>query len=179
MSVQPKAGEMLVGAYLKHIKNCDVVTYNATAPQQGDQTEIDVIGINLETTPNAYVCEIVTHLGGMGYGTYQESRERLEEKFVNARGVMLDEYNSVDSFQLQLWSPRVPEGLAESLSEMTNEFEQETGDGIELITNDHYSKKVHQLRNHASTTKANGNELAFRFLQILEHLSSTDAETIT
>lgn len=38
MTVQPKAGEMLVGAYLRLSEECEVVAYGQHSPVAGDQT---------------------------------------------------------------------------------------------------------------------------------------------
>jgi hypothetical protein len=42
---QAQPGEQLVGAYLRVIERCDLVTYNQRSMEQGDQMELDVLGV--------------------------------------------------------------------------------------------------------------------------------------
>jgi len=53
-------GESLVGAYLRHIGGCEVVTYNSFfADRQGE------IGIKTGDPRTVWLCEVTTHIGGM------------------------------------------------------------------------------------------------------------------
>ncbi|MGR3715214.1 MAG: hypothetical protein ACU0B1_00535 [Thermohalobaculum sp.] len=62
-------GEFLVGAYLRLIKLCDVVDYNARPPGGGldGLGELDVIGLSFKDN-KAYLCEVTTHLDGLQIG---------------------------------------------------------------------------------------------------------------
>ena len=60
--------------------------------------------------------------------------------------------------------------LTEGLEEMTQQFESDYDESIELIINGEYTKRVHELRDRASETKKGFDEPAFRFFQILEHM---------
>lgn len=171
MSTQPKAGEMLVGAYHKFIGDCDFVTYQKTSLEQKAQTEVDVVGVDLDGQQEIYACEAVTHLGGMGYGSYQENRDRLERKFKRAEKLVTTEYDTSGSYTFQLWSPNTPKTLVTHLSEMAAEFKDDTGYELELVMNDKYAARIQDLRDLASSTNSQSNDLAFRFLQIFEYLS--------
>lgn len=83
MATQPRAGEMVVGAYLKIIEECEVVAYGQHSPIEGEQMEVDVIGIH-PNTQEIITCEVATHLRGLGYGNAEENRRRVEAKFRNA-----------------------------------------------------------------------------------------------
>jgi hypothetical protein len=169
MSTQAKAGEMLVGAYHKFIGDCDFVTYQKTSLDT--QTEVDVVGVDLDGEQEIYACEVVTHLGGMGYGSYQENRDRLERKFKRAEKLVTTEYDNAEMYTFQLWSLNTPKGLVTPLSELADEFEDDTGYELELVMNDDYAERIQDLRDLASSKNAQTNDFAFRFLQIFEYLS--------
>ena len=69
MTEQPESGELLVGSYLRLAEGCELVMYNQRSKAQGDQLEIDVIGV--EKTEDGerivYTCEVVTHIDGLHY----------------------------------------------------------------------------------------------------------------
>ena len=76
-------GELLVGAYLKIIKNCDVVDYNIRSPEAGlpGLAELDVVGLRFSESA-AYLCEVSTHLGGLEYGEgYDDSIATINKKY--------------------------------------------------------------------------------------------------
>ncbi len=59
-----------------------------------------------------------------------------------------------------LWSPVVPKGLGKRLDEI---------EGLELIINDEYTRRVDELRKRARIVTYDVGNPAFRLLQILEH----------
>ena len=62
-------GEQIVGAYLKVIEGCDVVSYNVRPPggKLEGLAELDVIGLKFAER-KAFICEVVTHIRGTLYG---------------------------------------------------------------------------------------------------------------
>lgn len=60
--------------------------------------------------------------------------------------------------------------LTEGLEEMTQQFESDCKESIELIITGEHTKRVHELRDRASETKKRFDEPAPRFFQILEHM---------
>ncbi|WP_181686890.1 hypothetical protein [Halorhabdus salina] len=191
MTKQPESGELLVGAYLRLIEECELVMYNQRTQAEGDQSEIDVIGVDNtdEGEQAVYTCEVVTHLNGLHYsGTpdtdrwaeygnsdYQHSLERLWRKFNSDWNYVTELFDSADSYVFQLWSPIVPgnsdeEYLLGGLNALESEFEEETRMEMELVINECYTEKMEKLREKASETEKDYGELGFRILQILEHL---------
>jgi len=191
MTKQPESGELLVGAYLRLIEKCELVMYNQRTQAEGDQSEIDVIGVeNTEEGEQVvYTCEVVTHLNGLHYSgpvktdrwaeyggrDYQHSLERLWRKFNSDRDYVTELFDSADSYVFQLWSPIVPgksdeEYLLGGLHTLESDFEEETGMELELVINERYTEKIEKLREKASETEKDYGELGFRILQILEHL---------
>ncbi len=191
MTEQPKAGELLVGSYLRLVEGCELVTYNQRSKEEGDQIEVDVIGV--ETTIGGkqivYTCEVTTHLDGllysgspktdkwMEYGNdnYQHTLERIWRKFITDYQYVTELFDSADSYVFQLWSPVVrgnpdEKYLLGGLLALADEFEKETGTELELVINDRYSERIGELREQASQTEKDYGELGFRILQILEHL---------
>jgi hypothetical protein len=191
MTEQPESGELLVGSYLRLIEECELVTYNQRSNEEGNQIEIDVIGVDNtdEGTQVVYTCEVVTHIDGLLYpGTpdtdrwaeygndgYQHTIERLWRKFNADRDYILELFDSADSYVFQLWSPvvrgdRDENYLLGGLYEMADQFEEETGAELELVINEEYTERITALREKAGRTEKDYGELGFRILQILEHL---------
>lgn len=184
--IQPQIGEQIVGAYLRTINDCDLVSYNQRSKETGQQMELDVLGVESNAgEQTVYGCEVVTHLDGMNYSgtpdtddwsaygndTYQYTLQWLWEKFEQDYTLLTDVFDRADSCKLQFWSPVVPQGyLTDGLAELQRRFEAEYGVDIDLIINAEYADCVADLRDEASSTKKSYDEPAFRFLQILEHL---------
>lgn len=171
MSSSPKAGELLVGAYLRLITECQLVVYNQHSSHQGNQNEIDVIGVH--TTPSGeqeiYSCEVVTHLNGIGYGNYEESHARLKKKFQHHRREITEIFHSADAYRFQLWSPNVQPGLVTRLEELPEAFADTDDMTFDLVINEEYTERIDDLRDEAASTTKQRGELAFRLIQILEH----------
>lgn len=191
MSEQPESGELLVGAYLRLIEDCELVMYNQRTHEEGNQSEIDVIGVDKteEGEQVVHTCEVVTHLNGLHYSgspntdrwieygnsDYQHTLERLWRKFNSDKDYVTELFDSADSYVFHLWSPVVPgnsdsEYLLGGLHALKRDFEEETGSDLELIINDRYTERIEKLRKRASETEKDYGELGFRILQILEHL---------
>lgn len=186
MAPQAQLGEQLVGAYHKLITDCEVVSYNQRSKTQGEQTEIDVIGINSHGDEQViYTSEVITHLHGTIYpGTpstsrwedygnddYQYTLEKLWKKFVADHAYVTEIFDDADQYVFQLWAPVIPNGyLTDGLIQLSNDFAAEYGQEIELVINEEYTSRVDELRELAAEEKKDYGEPAFRFLQILEHL---------
>ena len=190
MTEQPESGELLVGSYLRLIEKCELVMYNQRSHEEGNQLEIDVIGVDNteEGEQVVYTCEVVTHIDGLLYpGTpntdrwteygndgYQHTLERLWQKFNADREYVIDLFDA-DSYVFQFWSPvvrgnRDEKYLLTGLYDMADEFEEETGAELELVINEEYTERMEALREKAGETEKDYGELGFRILQILEHL---------
>lgn len=179
-------GELLVGAYHKLITDAEVVSYNTRSKAQGDQLEIDVVAIDSSNgTQTVYACEVITHLNGAAYSgtpdtdkwadygndSYQHSLEKLETKFRSDRKYVTRVFEDADEYVFQLWSPYLAEGyLTDGLEELSDEFEAEYGELIELVINETYTDRINELRSLAAEETKDYGEPAFRFLQILEQL---------
>lgn len=81
-----EVGEHQVGAYLQLEQQCDVVSFNVRPPGGGLKglQELDVVGLSFKTN-TAYLCEVVTHIRGLGYGNYEVSARRIEGKYQRQR----------------------------------------------------------------------------------------------
>lgn len=172
MTTQPKAGELLVGAYLRIVAECSLVMYNQHSPIEGDQLEVDVIGVSSseKRKQEVFVCEVSTHLGGLRYGSHHESLNRLRKKFNRDKKHITELFESADSYKFQLWSPVVRAGLEKRLPELDTEFEEREDMELEMVINEEYSERISELRDEASSTRKQHGELGFRILQVLEHL---------
>jgi len=160
-------GEYLVGAYLRLIEGCTLISYDQKASEvKGEFGEIDVVAIN-GSAKTVYLCEVVTHLQGMLYGGgNQETLRRLKGKFLVSK-----EYGetSFPDFKRKymLWSPYVPKGrLTSGLEAICAELEMD----IEFIINEVYTGKVRELQKKARTDTKDRGEPFYRALQIIEYL---------
>jgi hypothetical protein len=185
--IQAQIGELIVGAYLRVINDCELVSYNQRSKEAGRQMELDVLGVkstNGEQT--VYACEVVTHIRGSLYSgspdeegwwskyggeSYQHSLERIFHKFEEDYELVTGVFDDAEEYRFQFWSPYVSEGyLTDGLEEMTQQFESDYDESIELVINGEYNNRVSELRERASETKKSFDEPAFRFFQILEHM---------
>lgn len=181
---QPQPGEQLVGAYLRVIKQCDLVTYNQRSMEQGDQMELDVLGV--KSTPDGqriFACEVVTHLDGQLYSgtpssdewdeygndSYQYSLERISEKFERIVHYLNVVFDDLSLAKIQLWSPYVSEGYqTKGLAEVVDRTEREHEPSVQLVINDDYTDRIDDLRDAAGSSSKDYSETGFRYLQILE-----------
>ncbi|MEZ3163082.1 hypothetical protein ABNG03_01120 [Halorubrum sp. RMP-47] len=110
-------GEQLVGAYLRVVEECDLVTHNQRSMERGDQMELDVLGV--KSTPEGQrivACEVVTHLDGQlysgtpstdewaeyGNASYQYSLEQISEKFERVVGYLDVVFDDLSLAEIQL-----------------------------------------------------------------------------
>jgi len=123
--------------------------------------ELDVIGLDFKTS-TAILCEVTTHIRGLLYVNNQESVARVRRKHQRQREYAAKYLSNFENTVYQFWSPVVPKGyLTEHLAEI---------DGLELIINSEYKKRVQELRVCAATQTQDAGNPVFRVLQILEHL---------
>lgn len=192
MTIQEHPGELLVGAYHRVITGCELVSYNQRSRERGNQFELDVLAIHsADGHQTIYACEVVTHVNGMLYvGTpstdrwadfgnpdYQHTLERIWTKFEADFDYVTEVFDTADEYVFQLWSPVVPDGhRTRGLQVLGPELEAELNQSVEtecsvdLRYNERYTECIDMLRREARTDAGGSGNLAFRFLQILEHL---------
>ncbi|MCK9795956.1 hypothetical protein M1843_19600 [Isoptericola sp. 4D.3] len=152
-------GESLVGAYLRHVRGCHTIAYNAYLPDQ--QGEIDVIGIGgAGVEQSVWIAEVAIHLDDLNYGSYPLTIAKIRQKADRARRYARDVHHT-DAPNVEFWAPRVPPGIVKELEQFP---------GITYVFNREFTRRVHELAAIASrSTKLYGEE-AFRLLQLLTHL---------
>jgi hypothetical protein len=168
-------GERLVGDYLRYIKNCDFVDFNVyTTETQG---EIDVFGY-ATATRRAYICEVVTHLGGIQYVNVKIARPdtagRLIRKFIKDIDYGRRAFPKLD-VEYMLWSPvvrRSRQGVQydqfEHLRQIEDEVRARTGVSLMLVINEAYARAIDELRTFARKETKELKSPIMRFLQIEE-----------
>ncbi len=164
-------GESLVGAYLRHVVGCDVVTYNSFfADRQG---EVDVVGIENGKPRTIWLCEVTTHISGSGMlitsrGDRPQEvilREKLERLHAFAEATFPG-----DGYRYEWWSPRVAVGkLTNVMTEIEQEWEQAARD-LRFVINETYTERIRQLLENARKNSSTTNEPAYRMLQVLTRL---------
>ncbi|OYR38631.1 hypothetical protein [Halorubrum sp. Hd13] len=198
MPINAGWGELLVGAYHQRVTGCEVVSYNNRSDEPGNQMEADVVAIDNDRengNQDVYVCEVVTHLdGGLYSGTpdedgwwmehsntssYHHSLETLWRKFKDDHAYIEEAFPKANSYSFQFWAPVVTGwdrggALIDGLGRLSEEFEKETGEELEIIVNAEYASRMEDLRQKADGDTSDYGSPAFRFLQILENLKPAD-----
>lgn len=156
-------GELIVGAYLQLIEECDVVDYNVRTRDGGLEGlgELDVIGFNFSTS-TVYLCEVTTHIRGLNYGSNKETVKKIEEKYQRQKNYVKKYLEKFDNHKFMFWSPRVPVGY------ITNCFKDI--DGMEFVINNEYANKFKMLQEMAKKETRDVSNSFFRMLQIQAHL---------
>jgi len=193
MAVNTQWGELLVGAYHQRVTGAEVVSYNNRSDEQGDQMEADVIAVNTDRESEdqtVHVCEVVTHLeGGLYSGSpdsdewdeyanndaYQYSLETLWRKFNDDLRYANDTFPNADELAFEFWAPVVTGwhhggDLIDGLDALSDRFESENNEPLEIIINQDYTARIDELQDEAEGDTSDYGSSAFRFLQILENL---------
>jgi hypothetical protein len=162
-------GESLVGAYLRHIRRCDVVVYNSFfADRQG---EVDVVGLQQRNPRVVWLCEVTTHIDGMlltGAGRAKEEdiiKRKLDRLRDFAEITFPDEQH-----RFEWWSPRVAKGRLTELMKHLEDAWDTAGRHLRFIVNEDYTQAMRELARHARVNSSTTNEPAYRLLQILSRL---------
>ena len=153
-------GEYLVGAYLKLVEKCDFVDYNVRAPGGGlaGLNELDVVGIHFAES-TAYLCEVTTHVRGVLYKDNPETVNRIKRRYEKQRAYASNYLGQFKHHVFMFWAPNVPKGY------LTNHLARI--DGLRLIINGEYKRKVNELLSKAQTEKQDTGNPVFRVFQIL------------
>jgi hypothetical protein len=166
-------GESLVGAYLRHIVKCEVVTYNSFfADRQG---EVDVVGLKRAHPREVWLCEVTTHIYGMHYTSGgKNTTKRVIHKKLERLSEFADTTFPGDLHHYEWWSPRVAVGnITEAMTEIEQRWASE-GRELRFIINEEYTARICELAKHARQNSSTTNEPAYRMLQILTHLRGGD-----
>ncbi len=156
-------GEFIVGAHLQLIEECDFIDYNVRPPGGGLKGlgELDVVGLNFKSN-TAYLCEVTTHIRGVLYKNNQETINRIKKKHERQIEYANKYLKNFKNHRFMFWSPVVPIGyITDHLQEI---------EGLELVINGEYKKRIEQLRLLARNTTHDARNPFFRMLQIMEHL---------
>jgi Holliday junction resolvase-like predicted endonuclease len=154
-------GESLVAAYLRHIRECELVMTNVyTASGQG---ELDVVGVGKGKKPTVWFCEVTTHIRGMNNPAKRRADERVRDKIKRAQkfaAITFPKANHV----FEVWSPKVRPGLVPGLEAVVQELAPIK---LDLVINQEYCTRVQALIDDARKNTSATNDDAYRMLQIL------------
>ena len=159
--MKTEVGEYIVGAYLKIIEECDVISYNVRPPGGGLKglNELDVIGLRFKDN-TAFICEVTTHILGLLYKNKEHSIMKVKEKNKIQKEYgeeRLKDFSKIYMF----WSPVVNQDIYKGLSMI---------EGLELKVNHKYTECIRELQAKAGKlTNDEGNPF-FRMLQIMSCL---------
>ncbi len=168
-------GESFVGAYLRIVRDCPVIQYNAIdTVNKGKQGEVDVLGVDYQKK-RLYICEVITHLGGALYAkrvdgkVKDETVDRLKKKFLRNRAFAHGAFPDFQEPTYMVWSPYFATGAkTRELQKMVEEWD---GSGtLELMVNEKYSAAMNELITEAGKHERQLGETFFRMLQLLTHL---------
>lgn len=165
-------GESLVGAYLRYVRGCEFVLFNTFLP--GEQGEIDVIG--MKTKPRAvYFAEVTTHLGGMTYGGNAATIDKIGKKLQRAKAFADLRFSGYDHYY-EIWSPRVAVGkMTTAFDEMARQF---SPGRLSFIINQTYGDRIQELIKVARSNEKATSDPAFRLLQVLARVRTSDGSAL-
>ena len=155
------------------------------------QAEINAIGI--DQTGKIYAIDIAYHGNGLGYGSTEESKERIMKKLVRSYLSILCYFSSPSSFpkpspekercEIIFASPRVTGEREESIREYFNKLKALLGaelkeDKVVLkyVSNDEFKEQILDPTIEAGEEDADTNELFLRSYKLL-NLPYTKAKT--
>jgi hypothetical protein len=163
-------GESIVGAYMRYIRDCEVVVYNTYLRDQ--QGELDVVALKTGPPREVWLCEVTTHIGGMLYpgptaanGTPRKLRDKLQRAREFAAVTFPDEHP-----HFEIWSPYVPVGKLTDAFESMRAEAQDMEIDLAFVINDDYTERLRKLVEHARHNSSATAEPAYRMLQVLTHL---------
>lgn len=160
--MKTEIGEYIVGAWLKVIKKCEFVNYNVRPPIDGLEGlgELDVVGLDLKNE-KVFICEVVTHIHGMGYKDFETTIKKVREKFARQQNYVRKFLPKHFEPHYMFWSPVVSPKYVKAISE---------NKGLELVINSEYSKKIDEISLAIKGNKKDFGNPFVRVLQILEIL---------
>jgi len=163
-------GESIAGAYMRYIRECEVVVYNTYLRDR--QGELDVVALKNGNPRQVWLCEVTTHIGGMLYpGTAGNdgTTKKLREKLQRARDFAAVTFPG-DTLAFEIWSPWVARGKLTTAFELLHREADEMGMDLTFVINDDYTERLRELAAHAKKNTSPTTEPAYRMLQILTHL---------
>lgn len=161
--MKTEIGEYIVGAWLKLVENCDFVDYNVRPPVKGLEGlgELDVVGLNLRNK-QVYLCEVTTHLNGIGYKDLPTTLQKISKKFNTQQEYAKKHLPLHFPVRFMLWSPVVTPKYVKEIKKLNK--------NLELIFNIDYSKKVEEIEDVISDQTRDFCNPFVRVLQILNAL---------
>lgn len=168
-------GESIVGAYMRYIRECQVVVYNTFLRDR--QGEIDVVALKTGEPRNVWLCEVTTHIGGMlyvGSGGSDGTVAKLRDKLARAREFAAVTFPG-DVLHFEIWSPRVAKGKLTDSFELLGQEALEMGMDLNFVINEDYTERMRELLEHARRNPSATSEPAYRMLQVLTHLRGARA----
>lgn len=158
-----------MGAYLKHILECDVVDHKVKDQSGGLKSlpEIDGIGFKFQQhksgKPQAYLCEVKTHIKGLAKMAGTKNRvEQLDNQFENMRAFANKNLNLFE-VEFLFWAPKVTQ--KEMLKEINKCY-----DSNNQFINENYALAMEQLINFAKKNVRITDNPFIRSLQIITHI---------
>jgi phage gp37-like protein len=156
-------GEYFVGAYLEHIKNCDVVIYNVKDHSKTGviaQYEVDVIGLSL-STKRAYMCEVKTHITGFNATSRTNRVQLISNQFLAMQNYATKKLVGFE-YVFMFWAPKVTDkSLLDEISKNYNT--------CNIVINAKYKSALEDLIKFAAKHTSKFENPFLRTLQIAKH----------
>jgi hypothetical protein len=90
--------------------------YNTQTPTV--QGELDVIGLSTAAPRTVWLCEVITHIQGVLYGSgYADTVKKIREKVGRARDFAVATFPG-DVHRYEIWSPIIPSGAVTLFDEL-------------------------------------------------------------
>ena len=176
-------GEQLVSSYLRYIRQCDFVQTNVYTTES--QSEIDVVGLNLEDN-HVYLCEVAIHLTtGLQYvkANRPNNVQKLTDKFSKDITYARQYFPRPQYTQhFMLWSPIVKDSKGKPENNQIRHIEaiktnirERHHVELECIINQQFSACLQELRDYAGQRTEALQCPLMRLIQIEEYLKRKSA----
>ncbi len=181
-------GKLMVGAYLREVEGCSVVSYNPGSEESTERTSALVAGKKVvDEEETVYLCEVFTSVNTIklqgrpegerwsdfGDDNTQYTLEQLWSKFRSSYELALTNFGGADHIIFQLWAPKVwSENMMNGLVQLAKEFKEEYGLGIGLIINEEYTSRMAEFVESISDETDGPSERALKVVQSINDLQA-------
>lgn len=145
------------------------------------QSEIDVIGINLEQD-KIYAIDIAFHENGLAYGDINETSKRVVKKIFRAIITLELYFSTISDYEIIFVSPKINTKLLDTLNSNIEDIKkllekESINCNIRLISNENFRKEILEPVMKISKKITDTSELFLRSTQLINLFTDTANES--
>lgn len=168
--------ELLVSAYLEHVKACDVVDVHETLGET--RKSVDVLGVNTRQW-RVYACLVENHVWHAEGSVGSASASAIARSVAQCRQMIAHVDRQYEGFEAEFmfWMPAITDGSlniekrpSDLLNEIVTLVQLECGVTLKTIANEQYLFRMKQLRHAIGSSQKIFKDPVLRFIQMEERL---------